>query len=194
MHTVEKIGGTSMTQFGDVLRNIIVGQRRPAELYQRIFVVSAYGGITDLLLEHKKSGEAGVYAYYAEGNDRWQEAIGRVRQRMCELNATFRDLGLDVAEADAFVNERLNGIRDCLLDLQRICSYGHFTIGQHLAAVREMLAAVGEAHSARNAAAILQRQGINAVCVAAMPDKSNVSGCRAPPDSAAFNQIGRAHV
>jgi aspartate kinase len=36
--------------------------RRPrgAELYNRIFVVSAFGGITDLLLEHKKSGAPGV--------------------------------------------------------------------------------------------------------------------------------------
>lgn len=165
MHTVEKIGGTSMTQFGEVLRNIIVGQRPPERLYHRIFVVSAYGGITDLLLEHKKSGAAGVYAHYAEGSEQWLAALERVRQRMCELNATFRDLGLDVAAADAFVNERLNGIRDCLLDLQRVCSYGHFTIGQHLPAVREMLAAVGEAQSARNAAAILQHHGVNALCV-----------------------------
>ena len=32
-HTVEKIGGTSMSQFGDVLKNIIIGKRTDKELY-----------------------------------------------------------------------------------------------------------------------------------------------------------------
>ena len=41
MLTVEKIGGTSMSQFQDVLQNIIKGDRKNDELYNRIFVVSA---------------------------------------------------------------------------------------------------------------------------------------------------------
>ena len=28
-HTVEKIGGTSMSRFGDVLKNVIIGHRKP---------------------------------------------------------------------------------------------------------------------------------------------------------------------
>ena len=56
-HTVEKIGGTSMTRFGELMENILIGSRRGAELYNRIFVVSAYGGITNLLLENKKTAE-----------------------------------------------------------------------------------------------------------------------------------------
>ena len=44
MLTVEKIGGTSMSAFGDVLRNIILYNRTGPELYNRIFVVSAYAG------------------------------------------------------------------------------------------------------------------------------------------------------
>ena len=48
-HTVEKIGGTSMTRFGDVMKNVIIGKRSGDEFYNRIFVVSAYGGITNLL-------------------------------------------------------------------------------------------------------------------------------------------------
>ena len=55
-HTVEKIGGTSMTRFGEILQNVIIGHRQPSELYNRIFIVSAYGGITNLLLENKKNG------------------------------------------------------------------------------------------------------------------------------------------
>ena len=52
MHTVEKIGGTSMSRFDEVLNSIFIGQRRGKQLYNRIFVVSAYSGMTNLLLEH----------------------------------------------------------------------------------------------------------------------------------------------
>jgi aspartate kinase len=54
-HTVEKIGGTSMSDYAAVRDNIIFHKQAQKEGYQRIFVVSAYGGVTDLLLEHKKS-------------------------------------------------------------------------------------------------------------------------------------------
>ena len=57
MHTVEKIGGTSMSRFEEVLNNIFIGQRQGTDLYQRVFVVSAYSGMTNMLLEHKKTGE-----------------------------------------------------------------------------------------------------------------------------------------
>ena len=45
MLTVEKIGGTSMSQFENVLKNIIIGNRKPGEYYKRIFVVSAYNNV-----------------------------------------------------------------------------------------------------------------------------------------------------
>ena len=49
-HTVEKIGGTSMSRFGEVMHNVIIGNRTPDQYYNRIFIVSAYGGITNLRL------------------------------------------------------------------------------------------------------------------------------------------------
>ena len=67
-HTVEKIGGTSMTCFGDVMKNVIIGRRKGSELYNRIFVVSAYGGVTNRLLEDKKTGEPGIYDFTAAGS------------------------------------------------------------------------------------------------------------------------------
>ena len=69
LHTVEKIGGTSMTRFGDVMKNVIIGKRSGADLYNRIFVVSAYGGITNLLLENKKTGAPGIYGFFADDSD-----------------------------------------------------------------------------------------------------------------------------
>ena len=66
MHTVEKIGGTSMSSFGDVLNNVIIKNLKKDKLYNRIFVVSAYSGITNMLLEHKKDGGPGVYRLFSE--------------------------------------------------------------------------------------------------------------------------------
>ena len=164
-HTVEKIGGTSMTRFGELMRNILVGNRRGAELYNRIFVVSAYGGITNLLLEDKKTGAPGVYGHFAAGSPEWGVALESTRRRMIELNHSFLDLGLDPAVADAFVNERMDGIRECLVNLMELRTFGHFRPSEYLPATREFLSAVGEAHSAFNAVQILRRHGVNAVLV-----------------------------
>ncbi len=88
MHTVEKIGGTSMSRFRELMDTILIGDRSEEELYNRIFVVSAYGGITNLLLEHKKTGEPGVYARFAnaENETAWREALATVKARMLEIN------------------------------------------------------------------------------------------------------------
>ncbi len=162
LHTVEKIGGTSMSRFGEIMRNVIIGDRQGEALYNRIFVVSAYGGITNLLLENKKTGAPGVYGKFAAGEDSWREALDAVRTRMIEFNRSFADIGLDQEVADQFVHERLDGIRDCLEDVQRIGSYGHFPKQSYLPATRELLSAVGEAHSAFNSVEILRAHGVNA--------------------------------
>lgn len=51
-HTVEKIGGTSMSRIHELRDALIVGDRKADALFHRVFVVSAFGGITNLLLEH----------------------------------------------------------------------------------------------------------------------------------------------
>ncbi len=81
---------------------------------------------------------------------------------MCEINKGFAELGLDIMQADRFVKERIEGVRSCLLDLTRLCSFGHFQLNEHLLVVREMLSAIGEAHSAHNTYLILKDKGINA--------------------------------
>ena len=54
MLTVEKIGGTSMSQFQNVLNDIIGFPGSAGFRYGRVFVVSAYAGMTNMLLEDKK--------------------------------------------------------------------------------------------------------------------------------------------
>ena len=165
MHTVEKIGGTSMSRFGEIMNNVIVGGRSGAELYNRIFVVSAYGGITNLLLENKKTGEAGIYGKFAQGSDEWEDKLEETRVEMIKFNRSFADVGLDQEMADSFVDERVEGIRVCLNDLMRLRSFGHFNPKDYLPATREFLSAFGEAHSAFNSTLILKKNGINAVFV-----------------------------
>ncbi|WP_265517651.1 aspartate kinase [Nitratireductor luteus] len=163
-HTVEKIGGTSMSRARELIDTILVGERSGGDLYSRVFVVSAFGGITDKLLEHKKSDEPGVYALFAQADNEhgWMDALSDVSRAMREINADMFEEAADRHAADDFVRERVEGARGCLIDLQRLCSYGHFQLGEHMQTIREMLSALGEAHSANNLALLLRRESVNA--------------------------------
>lgn len=163
-HTVEKIGGTSMSRTSELLDTVLIGGRTGSALYDRIFVVSAYAGITNALLEHKRTGEPGVYALFADAEKgaAWADALTAVADRMRSHNERiFADANARRI-ADGFVHERVEGVRSCLMDLRRLCASGHFQLDQHLLTVREMLASLGEAHSAFNTALLLDRLGVRA--------------------------------
>jgi aspartate kinase len=163
-HTVEKIGGTSMLATDVLLENVLIGAREDSELYGRIFVVSAYAGITDMLLEHKRSGVPGVFGHFTDEESEWAwgNAMNEVAEQLLKINAgIFSDDGQRVT-ADNFVRERIEGVRNCLIDLHRLCSCGHFNLPENLRTVRELLASLGEAHSAHNTALLLNSMGINA--------------------------------
>jgi len=164
-HTVEKIGGTSMSNYHAVRDNIVLRQARAGDPYQRMFVVSAYAGITNALLEHKKSGKHGIYALFAAGvgDDSWRQALADLRQEMHDTNEALFGEGLLLARANRFIDERMDDAQRILGDLHRLCQHGHFELATHLLTVREMLASLGEAHSAWNTAQLLQRDGINAI-------------------------------
>ncbi len=168
-HSVEKIGGTSMSDYAAIRDNIILKPVRSDTLYQRILVVSAYGGITDGLLEHKKTGEPGVYGLFASGVEdaSWAEALEDIKTTMFEINTTLFGNGQPDAEtllgqANNFLDERIEDAREVLLNLHKLCQHGHFSLETQLATVREMLSSLGEAHSAWNTAMLLKRDGINA--------------------------------
>ncbi|MCK9564177.1 MAG: aspartate kinase [Bacteroidales bacterium] len=161
-HTVEKIGGTSMNNYTAVRDNIVRRGCEARDVYQRIIVVSAYGGITNLLLEHKKNGQPGVYGLFANANDdNWQMALDELGTRLHAINGELFADPVVRRRADGFIDERLEETRNCLADLQRVCQHGHFALEAHLKTVREMLASIGEAHSAWNLAQLLRQEGIN---------------------------------
>lgn len=165
LHSVEKIGGTSMAATSTLFDNVLIGGRGGDERYQRIFVVSAYAGMTDLLLEHKKTGEPGVYAHFVGGGAAWTGALERVREAMCARNAAMFARSESRSHADRFVHQRIEGLYACLSDLDRLRGHGRFRLKDQLVTVREMLAGFGEAHSAHSTVLLLRDRGVNAVFV-----------------------------
>ncbi len=163
-HSVEKIGGTSMAATETLLDNVLIAGRSGADLYNRIFVVSAYAGMTDLLLENKKSGTPGVYGRFVadDAADGWREAMALVREAVRERNADLFSRTRSRAEADAFIEQRITGVAACLDDLARLRSHGRFCVKEQLMTVRELLAGIGEAHSAHNSSLLLRDHGVNA--------------------------------
>ncbi|MFP7571794.1 aspartate kinase [Marivita sp. S2033] len=186
-YTVEKIGGTSMSRVNELKDTLFIGSRKGADLYGRVFVVSAFGGVTDLLLEHKKSGEPGVYAHFsnADSDHGWHDALNRVTEEMQKINHTILDHPGDIEQADSFVAERTQGARNCLIDLQRICSYGHFRLSEHMLQIREILSGLGEAHSAFVTTLLLCRADVNARFV-------DLSGWRDEGDATLEERIANA--
>jgi len=153
-----------MSRAPELVETLFLGKRKKSEVYGRVFVVSAFGGITNLLLEHKKTGSPGIYARFAADDTGagWQDALRDTAARMCDLHSGILESGADRERADAFVRDRIEGARACLMDLQRLGSYGHFRISQQMMTVRELLSGLGEAHSAFVTTLLLQRHNVNA--------------------------------
>ncbi|MBA5684413.1 aspartate kinase [Photobacterium damselae subsp. damselae] len=157
--TVEKIGGTSMTAFDSVLDNIIL---RPQSPYNRIFVVSAYSGMTDALLEDKKTKKPGVYQLIANQDNSWCEALSYIEKRMRLVNENIFADPISRIRADKFICSRIEEAKKCIINILDTCQHGQFTLHQYLPQIREFLSSIGEAHSAYNTVLKLRYLGINA--------------------------------
>ncbi len=149
MHTIEKIGASSMSDYVSIRDNIILKNHNLSSdtsqegktLYQRVFDVSAYGGITDKLLEHKKSGQPGVFALFFNSieDKSWLKALEKLRQEMHEINKSLFGQEQLLSEANQFIDERLDDTKNSLDHLYHLCLHGHFALETHIETVREML-------------------------------------------------------
>ncbi|MBC7922352.1 MAG: aspartate kinase [Ferruginibacter sp.] len=164
MLTVEKIGGTSMSALPDVLKNIVLFGRSGEEVYNRIFVVSAFAGVTNWLLENKKTGEPGVYHRIADHRD-FRHALNDVAGKLQAMNQQYEAMGLNLAVADAFIEQRIHDAQRYLENLANILASGYVSGESILQAAREILASIGEAHSAFNFVNILLNNGLHATLV-----------------------------
>lgn len=160
MLTVEKIGGTSMSALNQVIDNIILYNKTGSELYNRVFVVSAFSGVTNVLLENKKTKAPGVYQKLA-GHEDFRGELKAVAIQLKELNKQYEPLGLNLAEADVMVDSTMQTALNYLEGAVTMLASGYLNEGILLAA-REILASLGETHSAYVLSSILKQKGINA--------------------------------
>lgn len=161
MLTVEKIGGTSMTKFGDCLNNIVLKNGKAEKIDNRILVVSAYGGVTNWLLENKKTGAPGIYAKFADQVD-YEDGLDDLLDKLFQLNDSFMKIGLDLHDADNYIRDRIAQTKNMLASMSEVLASGYVAKGNILLAAREILASIGEAHSAYNAVNILNNNNIPA--------------------------------
>lgn len=150
-----------MLSFKDVLEKVILNPTnyiQPGVPYGRIFVVSAYAGVTNLLLEHKKTKQAGIYQQFVRRVG-FQSSMDRLLKYLWELNRKMGKLGLNMEEADRFIEERIHKTTHLLKDLRSVMNSGYVVVDNILLATREILASIGEVHSAFNSALILKHLG-----------------------------------
>ncbi len=153
-----------MSKFQDVLKNIIIGNRKKRDYYNRIFVVSAYENVTNWLLEHKKTGKPGVYAKFTAQGD-YGSALDGVLEKLLKINRDFVDIGIDLDVADDFIKNRIMEAKNYLHNMANVLGSGYLDKDSILLAAREVLASIGEAHSAFNSVNILQNNNINSTFV-----------------------------
>lgn len=151
-----------MSRFGEILDNVILHDEN--DIYNRIYVVSAYAGITNELLEHKKTGQPGIYQTFEHNGDS-EAAMTALQKKLCDLNKEFESIGLNVKEADEFICERIASAVGILKSMDNVLSSGYVNHTNLLLAARELLASLGEMHSAFNSANILQNRGYSATFV-----------------------------
>jgi aspartate kinase len=164
MLTVEKIGGSSMSKFQDVMNNIIMKPADGQSYYNRVFVVSAYNNVTNWLLEHKKTKEPGIYLKFVNLED-YNQALMELLDKLTAINRTFEFIGLNQEKADAFITNRILQAKNYLNSLADVLATGYVNRQNILLAAREILSSIGEAHAAYNSVNILENNCIKATFV-----------------------------
>jgi aspartate kinase len=164
MLTVEKIGGSSMSKFQDVMNNIIMKPCPGCTYYNRIFVVSAYNNVTNWLLEHKKTKEPGIYLKFVN-RDNYNQAMMELLDKLIAINHSFDIIGLNLKKADEFITNRMLQAKNYLNSLADVLATGYVNRQNILLAAREILSSIGEAHAAYNSVNILENNGINATFI-----------------------------
>jgi aspartate kinase len=126
--------------------------------------VSAYAGITNDFLEHKKTNQPGIYKLF-EDQQNYPIKMIRLQESLYKLNETFSDIGLNVEEANDFIGDRIDQAINILRSMDNVLSSGYVSRKELLLAARELLASLGEMHSAFNSANILKNRGYNTTFV-----------------------------
>jgi len=153
-----------MSRFDSVLENIILNKKRDKDHYNRIFVVSAYANVTNWLLENKKTGEPGIYSKFVKNNS-CEVELEQFRQKLIDFNKNLESIGLNLEEANKFISDRIEQTGSYLNKISELIGSGYVDKQNILLAARELLASIGEAHSAFNSSSILNSNGVRSIFV-----------------------------
>lgn len=153
-----------MSSFHDVLKNIIIGNRKIVDYNNRIFVVSAYNNVTNWLLEHKKTKEPGIYVKFLN-NDNYEAALDELLIKLKIINRIYADIKLDQDLADSFISDRIAKAKKFLKGMGQVIASGYVDKQNIYQAAREILSSIGEVHSAFNSVNILNNNGIHSTLV-----------------------------
>ena len=145
-----------MSRFPEIIDNIILRDKK--DIYGRVYIVSAYAGVTNELLEHKKSGKAGIYKLF-EAQENYPIKLLALRDRLFDINESFVSSGLNLEEANNFIGDRIDQAINILRSMDNVLASGYVSRDELLLAARELLASLGEMHSAFNSANILKNRG-----------------------------------
>jgi aspartate kinase len=145
-----------MSRFGEIIDNVILHDKK--DIFDRVYVVSAYGGITNELLEHKKTGRPGIYKKF-KTHTGYESALLKLKKKLHRINKSFSSIGLDITEANRFVDERIDSALNILSSMHNVLASGYLNRMEILLAARELLASLGEMHSAFNSSNILKSRG-----------------------------------
>jgi aspartate kinase len=149
----------------DLVKSLTISfSKTRRHIYGRIFIVSAYAGITNDLLEHKKTNQPGIYKLF-EDQQNYPIKMIRLQESLYKLNETFKDIGLDVKAANDFIGDRIDQAINILRSMDNVLASGYVSREELLLAGRELLASLGEMHSAFNSANILKNKGYNTTFV-----------------------------
>ncbi|HEX9241411.1 MAG TPA: aspartate kinase, partial [Anaeromyxobacter sp.] len=100
----------------------------------------------------------GIYAKFVQGEG-YGPAMDALLKKLQSINKEMEPLGLDVARANGFLEKRFKDLKDYLESMLHVLASGYVARESVLLAAREMLAAIGEAHSAFNSVEILKAKG-----------------------------------
>ena len=147
-----------MSAFGDVLRHIMLYDK--ARIYGRVRRLGLLRVTNQLRTqEDRRAGHLCIVC----GPQGYHGALNALGDSLKKLNAGFAGLGLPLEVADAFVDTRIGEARNYLDAMHHVLSSGYLSRENVLLAAREVLASIGESHSAFNAVEMLKASGVKAI-------------------------------
>ncbi len=151
-----------MSRFTEIVDNIVL--RDPDDIFGRVYIVSAYSGVTNDLLEHKKTAQPGIYKLF-KAQENYPRKMLALRDHLLDFNKTLEPAQLSLKEANDFIGDRIDLSINILRSMENVLASGYVSEGELLLAARELLASLGEMHSAFNSANILKNRGYDATFV-----------------------------